>query len=587
MSLYHLSAQIISRSNGQSACAAAAYRSGEKITNDYDGITRDYRRKQNVEHSVVMLPESAPADFADRVTLWNSVEQNEKQVNAQLAREIEFSLPRELPPEIRERIAIEFVQEHLVQEGMIVDVNFHNPPKMNSKKQPIDAEGNVTKDPEKFIYENPHCHAMSPLRPVDESGKWEAKRQKIYVCEKDGQEGRFTAEQLKQNQGWEKLYNYTDSDGKKSWHTKSYVDEHPEEGLVLVNRYPKSETAMNPIVEKWNSKDFLLTLREAWAIKVNETFASLGMEERIDHRSYKDQGVDLIPTIHEGKSVTIAEKRLKEEYEQKLSRGESAVLQHTEIRDLNNAIREHNHEIRIIAELKKLRAQMESIIVPVKDRIEAIEQNFAEKLERLRAEIICLTVKIRKAVDLKGKADEQINSNEAYIEDLSPVRKEKIEELQLERKALKKQLDNTAGLFSGKRKDDLTDRIESLDSEISILKENRKYAIDAQKEIKRLRSISNNTGIKIEQMQEQRNERVEEYSSVEATIPQETRKSIQIERLSIRSEIEQDYIEETGALKFRLEADKVDKKMACSVADLSMEPSRNFKKRVIRFSAIE
>ena len=201
MALYHFSAQIISRNNGVSACAAAAYRSGQKITNEYDGITHDYRQKHNVEHSVVMLTENAPSDFADREILWNSVEQNEKQANAQLAREYEFSLPIELPPEVRQRIALEFIQDNLVAEGMIVDVCFHNPPKMNSNKQPIDEDGNVTTDPAKYVYYNPHVHAMAPLRHVDDSGHWEIKRHKLYVCEKDGQISRFTASELKENPG--------------------------------------------------------------------------------------------------------------------------------------------------------------------------------------------------------------------------------------------------------------------------------------------------------------------------------------------------------------------------------------------------
>lgn len=584
MALYHFSAQIISRSKGQSACAAAAYRSGEKLTNDYDGITHDYRKKQNVEYSVVMLPENAPVDFADREILWNSVEQNERQANAQLAREFEFSLPRELPSEVREKIAMEFIQEHLVDIGMIVDVNFHNPPKMNSKKQPIDADGNVTKDPQKYIYENPHCHAMCTMRPVDESGKWEAKRQKIYVCEKDGQKRKFTAEQLKQNPGWEKLYNYIGASGKKSWHTKTYAEKHPEEGLTLVNRYPRSETAMNPTVERWNSTELILSLREAWAVKVNKTFESLGMEERIDHRSYKDQGVELIPTIHEGKAVTISEKRLKEEYDQKIASGESAVLQHTEIRDLNNTIREHNREIRIIAEMKKLRDQMETIMAPVKERIAALEQSIAEKLEHLRGEIISLTVKIRKGVDLKGKTDEQIVSNEAYIKDLNPVREEKIEEIQLERKTLENQLNATTGLFSEKKREDLKDRIDALNSEISLLKENRKYAADAQKEVNRLKKASEITGKQIDQMKLKRKARVEEYVSIEGQIPQDERFSVQTERLSIRSEIEKNYIEENEAQEFLLEADKIDKKMGCSNSDLTLDQSTEEIAHKIKFS---
>jgi len=213
--LYHFAAKIISRAKGQSICAAAAYRSGEKIENDYDGITHDYRRKENVERSMVILPDNAPADFANREKLWNTVEQNEKQANAQLGRELELSLPRELPREDREQIALEFVQEYLVSNGMIADVSFHNPPKMNSRKQPIDMEGNIVTDPKQFIYNNPHVHIIMPMRSMDGSGKWESKKQKVYICEKDGVQRRFTPAELKNASGWEKQYNYVDQSGKK------------------------------------------------------------------------------------------------------------------------------------------------------------------------------------------------------------------------------------------------------------------------------------------------------------------------------------------------------------------------------------
>lgn len=574
MALFHLSVKIISRSNGQSAVGAAAYRSGEKLQNDFDGVTHDYRKKQNVEYSVVMLPEHAPVDFADREKLWNAVEQNEKQSNAQLAREVEFSLPRELPFEERKRIALEFIQEHFVSEGMIVDVAFHNPPKMNSKKQPIDVDGHVTKDPSKYVYENPHVHAMCTLRPIDEFGKWEAKKQKLYVCEKDGEQRSFTSQELKENPGWEKLYSYQGASGKKAWHTKSYVEEHPEEGLSLVNRYPKCEQRLNPKLERWNSTDMLLTWREAWAAKVNQAFETLGMEERIDHRSYKDQGVDLIPTVHEGKAVTIAEKRLKEEYDQKIARGEPAVLQHTEIRDLNTAIREHNHEIRIIAEMKKLRAKLETIIAPVKERIGAISQSIAEKLERLRISIIRLGMRIHKAVDAKAQDDEKIHQNQAYIKDLAPIRKERLDELRQERKTLQQQLDSTTGLFSSKKREEFQERIDLLDNEIALQKENRKFAITAQKEIDKLKEVSEKAGEQIKVMQEQRSEKLHTYTEVENQISEDEVESVWQERVLLRPTIEKDGVSKEENRAFHLEAEKFDKKMNCSMSDLShtLEP---------------
>ena len=41
MAIYHFSVKIIKRSEGRSAVAAAAYRSGTKLTNEWDGITHE------------------------------------------------------------------------------------------------------------------------------------------------------------------------------------------------------------------------------------------------------------------------------------------------------------------------------------------------------------------------------------------------------------------------------------------------------------------------------------------------------------------------------------------------------------------
>ena len=89
----------MSRGKGKSAVAAAAYRSGEKLTNEWDGMTHDYTRKGGVAHTEIMLPPHAPPSFSDRSTLWNSVELYEKAGNAQLAREIDAALPIELSRE--------------------------------------------------------------------------------------------------------------------------------------------------------------------------------------------------------------------------------------------------------------------------------------------------------------------------------------------------------------------------------------------------------------------------------------------------------------------------------------------------------
>jgi len=94
MAIYHLHAQIIKRSSGRSSVAASAYRAGEKLHNEYDGITHDYTRKSGVVHSEIMLPQNAPKEFQDRSTLWNAVEKSEKRKDSQTAREIDVALPK-------------------------------------------------------------------------------------------------------------------------------------------------------------------------------------------------------------------------------------------------------------------------------------------------------------------------------------------------------------------------------------------------------------------------------------------------------------------------------------------------------------
>ena len=102
---------------GKSA-VAAAYRAGEKITNEFDGMTHDYTHKGGVVHTEILLPDHAPAEYADRAVLWNEVEKIEKAKNAQLAREIEIALPRELTREQGISLVREYVKRHFVAGGM-------------------------------------------------------------------------------------------------------------------------------------------------------------------------------------------------------------------------------------------------------------------------------------------------------------------------------------------------------------------------------------------------------------------------------------------------------------------------------------
>lgn len=151
MAIYHFSVQVISRAAGRSAVAAAAYRAGERLHDERLDRDHDFRAKSGVEHSEIMLPEGAPERFDDRATLWNEVEATEKRKDAQLAREVEFSIPREMDKAQGIELARDFVQAEFVARGMIADLNVH---------WDIGADGLA----------KPHAHVMLTMREVNEQG---------------------------------------------------------------------------------------------------------------------------------------------------------------------------------------------------------------------------------------------------------------------------------------------------------------------------------------------------------------------------------------------------------------------------------
>ncbi|BAR06671.1 conserved hypothetical protein [Scardovia inopinata JCM 12537] len=164
MAIYHCSIKIIKRSQGRSAVAAVAYRSGQKLTNEWDGITHDYMKKGGVVHSEIILPAHAPPEFSDRSILWNSVEKSEKSRNAQLAREIEIALPAEIDQYSQIRLVRKYVQDIFVSVGMCADFSIHDK-----------GDG------------NPHAHIMLTLRPLNKRGEWGAKCRKEYDLNARGQ----------------------------------------------------------------------------------------------------------------------------------------------------------------------------------------------------------------------------------------------------------------------------------------------------------------------------------------------------------------------------------------------------------------
>ena len=95
MSLYHFSLGHVSRGAGQRAVASAAYISGSELYSEYYGEWSDYTRKDGVIYTEIILPDNAPKEFMDRETLWNAVENVEKNKRAQLAYSFNIALQNE------------------------------------------------------------------------------------------------------------------------------------------------------------------------------------------------------------------------------------------------------------------------------------------------------------------------------------------------------------------------------------------------------------------------------------------------------------------------------------------------------------
>ena len=240
MALFHLNVTQIKRSKGQSAIAAAAYRAGEKLYSEYYGETSDYTNKHGVICSEILLPDHAPREYADRQTLWNAVEKAERGKNAQLAYSFDIALQNEFSMEENIALARHFLLEHFVSRGMVVDFAIHVP------------------DTEPGGISNPHFHVMAPIRPIEENGKWGCKQHRVYELDQEG---------------------------------NRLMDEN---GNYIFNAVPTTD---------WGSPETLEYWREQWAALCNAKFEEKGIGERIDHRSYERQGIDLLPTIHEGPAV--------------------------------------------------------------------------------------------------------------------------------------------------------------------------------------------------------------------------------------------------------------------------------------------
>lgn len=251
MAIYHLHVQIIGRSAGRTACAAAAYRAGDKVTDRETGQVNDYTRKRGVVYSEIDLPENAPEKYIERENLWNAVQEVEKSKNAQLAREIEAALPRELDREAQIAVVRQFVNASLVSRGMAADWSIHDK-----------GDG------------NPHVHIMATTRAINPDGTWATKERKAYALDANGDRIPI----IDPATGKQKI----GARGRKMWQR------------VTVSQNP------------WNDRQLVEQIRREWAAAVNR---HLTTTRGIDSRSYKEQGVARVPTIHEGHAAREIEAR--------------------------------------------------------------------------------------------------------------------------------------------------------------------------------------------------------------------------------------------------------------------------------------
>ena len=239
----HNEISIVQRSQQQSAVAAAAYQSGEKLFCEYDQEVKHYPEKRGIVHNEILLTANAPPEYADRNTLWNAAEAVEKQWNSQLARRWVLTIPREIPPDQYAVLVREFCQQQFVSKGMIADFAIHDP----------HPPGH-----------NPHAHVLLTMRAMDEHGKWLSKSRKVYDLDENGERIKL-------------------SSGRWKSHKEDTVD--------------------------WNDQKYCEIWRHGWEVIQNRYLEANDRPERVDLRSYARQGLDIVPTVHEGAAVRQMEKR--------------------------------------------------------------------------------------------------------------------------------------------------------------------------------------------------------------------------------------------------------------------------------------
>ena len=335
MALYHFSVKAISRADGRSVVACAAYRSGEKLDCEFYGKIQDYTRKTGVELSQIYAPENTKSVLLDRSQLWNSVEKVERKKNALLAREFEIAFPSELNAEQRKKMLDELCQNLVKKHGVIVDAAIHAP----------HTDGGSDE-------RNYHAHIMFTTRAIDP------------------QTGEFSA--------------------------KKYRDFSRDSGTKTVSHW-----------------------RESFADLTNKHLEKSGYDLRVDHRSYKDRGIELEATKHEGYEVTQLRRRGIE----------------TEISVSNDLIKQRNVERTQDPQLLKGLEQeiliSEKIVSTLKNerdelnikmnKIKLVEAH--ERVKKFKADFDAFHCKIKNSMPLKEQLQiieehDIYNKSKQYLKDI-------------------------------------------------------------------------------------------------------------------------------------------------------------------------
>ena len=355
MAIFHMQIQVIGRSSGRSAVAAAAYRAGERLRDDERGRTYNYTNKKEVVYREVMLCDHAPAAYLDRATLWNEVQNAEKACDGRFAREINVALPREWGRDMQIAVLRDYINRNFVSAGMCADIAIHD-------KQ----DG------------NPHAHIMLTTRAIEKNGKWSAKEKKVYALDAQGNKiPIIDPETGKQKIG---------ARGRRMW----------KRVTVLAN--------------PWNDRSNIEKWRSDWARTCNQYLAA---ENQIDHRSFARRNVMQIPTVHLGQAASAMEK--KGIVTERGERNRTVIAQNTQHRQNIEEAEKLKVEIQTLEkqyEKQKQHASLiESIPVVLGARIPflyELDERLRKKNEELRT---AMWAKLPSQNDFHKEAAAQISRN--------------------------------------------------------------------------------------------------------------------------------------------------------------------------------